>query len=107
MSNTHFVEMACNDCEEIPPLNGGVVLTMPISMNQAVEKFLETGMCWGNGDFKHTYTAGCYGNENQIWDFSHYETYEPTNSNLPSMVILRYRPRNQEAAKLFYGSTAK
>ncbi|AFY47094.1 hypothetical protein Nos7524_1205 [Nostoc sp. PCC 7524] len=99
---TQFVEMPCVDCEP-PPLFSGTVLSMPLPAKEAVKQLLDNDMKVGNGDFNHTYTVGHYGNENQIWDYSHYEIYEPIDPNLPSMVVLRYRPRNPDAAKLFYG----
>ncbi|NDJ21233.1 hypothetical protein GS682_06185 [Nostoc sp. B(2019)] len=98
--NTHFVELPCNDCEAAPL--SGIVLTMPLPMDEAIKRFNRGNVC--KRDFSYTYTAGCYGDENQIWDYSHHETYEPTDPTLPSMVILRYRPRNPEAAKLFHGN---
>ncbi len=43
-----------------------------------------------------TYTVGREGQEKHIWDFSHYEVYEPVDTKLPSVVILRYRRRHFE-----------
>lgn len=31
------------------------------------------------------------------------EVYEPQDMTLPAMVVLRYRPRNPDAASLFFG----
>ncbi len=98
---THFVELPCDDCEAAP-LNG-LVASMPLSVSDAVKKLVSGNMKIGSQDLSTTYSVGCYGQEDQLWDFSHYEIYEPMDLRLPSIVILRYRPRNENAASLFFG----
>ncbi|WP_017655227.1 hypothetical protein [Fortiea contorta] len=96
MKGTVFVELPCADCEA-EALSGEVAF-LPTLMEEALQKFITNQLHIGTRNYKTTYTASHYGDENQIWDYSHYETYEPTDSSLPSMIILRYRPRNLQAA---------
>lgn len=97
---THFIELPCDDCEAAP-LNG-LVASMPLAAQDAVDSLISKNMRLGSQDLSVTYTVGCFGEDDQMWDYSHYEIYEPQSPTLPSMVILRYRPHNPDAAALFF-----
>lgn len=90
MNGTVFVELPCADCES-EPLNGEVAF-FPLSLDQALKEFVESQLCVGGRDYHATYTAFHYGEEAYLWKFSHYEAYQPIDSSLPAVVILRYRP---------------
>jgi len=94
MNSTVFVELPCANCEA-EPLSGEVAV-FPVSLEDAVKEFIDKKFCVGTRDYHTTYTAFHYGEENHLWELSHYETYKPVEPSLPAMVILRYRPVGQE-----------
>ncbi|MBW4643078.1 MAG: hypothetical protein KME23_08805 [Goleter apudmare HA4340-LM2] len=98
---THFVQMPCIDTDSQANLHNGVILICPLSTQQSIEKYLKTERHIAHYELATTYTVGYEGQEDHIWDFSHYEAYEPANTKLPSLIVLRYRrryfePVNQE-----------
>ncbi|MEH1830949.1 MAG: hypothetical protein V7L29_02410 [Nostoc sp.] len=91
---THFVEMPCLDTDSQANLRSEVIIISPLTAQEAVSKFLKNEKYIAHYELATTYTLGYEGQEKHIWDFSHYEVYEPTNNRLPSIVILRYRRRH-------------
>ncbi len=99
--NTHIVEMACLDTDSKANLRNGAIIMCDLTAEQAVNKFLKTERHIAHYELATTYTVGHEGEEKHIWDFSHYEVYEPADTKLPSLIVLRYRrryfePVNQE-----------
>lgn len=94
MNGTVFVELPCADCEA-EPLSGEVAF-FPVLLEEALSEFFANGLCIGKRDYRTTYTAFHYGEAEHLWEFSHHEAYEPVEPSLPAMVILRYRPINQQ-----------
>jgi hypothetical protein len=91
MNGIVFIEMPCTDCEA-QPLNGEVAYYPP-EWDNPIDHFLNN-MVSDSRDFNITYTAGHYGEVEHEWLFSHHEVYDPRESCLPTIVILRYRPRD-------------
>lgn len=90
MTGTVFVELPCADCEA-EPLSGEVAF-FPVTLEEALNEFLSKNLCVGERDYHTTYTAFHYGEDQHLWEYSHYESYQPAEPTLPAMVILRYRP---------------
>lgn len=101
---TVFYQAVVTDCEAAPLDMAGMAIMVRFEpAKQAVDILIKNKLKCGSCDYSIAYTAGHYGEEDYIWDFSHHEIYEPVDKSLPSMVILRYKPRNESMTAIFYG----
>lgn len=94
MSSTYqtiFLQVACIDSDG-DPLHLCHISTAFSALDEAIECFYRESL----ETYRYTYTAGHYGEAEHLWEFSHHEAYQPVEPSLPAMVILRYRPMNQE-----------
>jgi hypothetical protein len=90
MKEVLFYMLPVLEFDEGKSLHLSHVLTSFLYEEEAIENFYTNHL----EDYKETYTAGHYGDPNYKWIFSHHEIYSPMDLQLPSMVILRYRPLN-------------
>lgn len=87
MNETVFLQVAVADSNG-DSLHLTHVLTSFLSLQKAIERFYNKSL----DTYRYSYTAGHYGEIDHLWEFSHHEAYQPIDSSLPAVVILRYRP---------------
>ena len=87
---TTFLQVADTDSEG-ESLHLTHVLTSFLPLEKAIERFYSKSL----ETYRYAYTAGHYGEEAHLWEFSHHEAYHPTKTSLPALVILRYRKQDK------------
>jgi hypothetical protein len=102
---TVFYQAVIEDCKaETLDMAGMTIISTDQNPQQAAEELFRKKLKSGKRDYSVTYTAGHYGEELHAWDFSHYEIYEPQDPTLPSLVMLRYKPRYSNVREMFQNS---
>lgn len=94
MSGSHqtiFLQVACVDSDG-DSLHLCHVSTAFSPLDEAIDRFYKKSL----DTYRYTYTAGHYGEEAYLWEFSHHEAYQPVEPSLPALVLLRYKPVNHD-----------
>ncbi|MCM0591698.1 MAG: hypothetical protein KA716_16345 [Gloeotrichia echinulata DEX184] len=90
MKEVLFYMLPLLEFDEGKPLHLSHVLTSFLPIDDAIANFYSNHL----DDYRETYAAGHYGEPGCEWVFSHHEVYVPQDPQMPTMVILRYRPQN-------------